>query len=76
MVRLPFSRGRSTGYSDRSHDFSVTIPIFYKNVFVNSFFPHTARLWKSVPIECFPLNYDLSGFKSRMDRDLLPVGSL
>ena len=26
LVPLPFSRGRSTPYSDRLHDFSVTIP--------------------------------------------------
>ena len=26
VVPLPFSQGRSTGYSDRLHDFSVTIP--------------------------------------------------
>ena len=42
---------------------------------VNSFFACTARLWNSVPIECFPLNYDLSGLKSRIDRHLLTVGS-
>ena len=43
LVPLPFSRGRSTRYSDRLHDFSVTIPRYYKNVYVNSFFPHTAK---------------------------------
>ena len=59
LVPLPFSRGRSTRYSDRLHDFSVTIPRCYKDVYVNSFFPRTARLWNSVPIECFPLTYDL-----------------
>ena len=37
LVPLPFSRGRSTRYSDRLHDFSVTIPICYKDVYVNSF---------------------------------------
>ena len=26
LVPLPFSRGRSTGYSDGLHNFSVTIP--------------------------------------------------
>ena len=36
LVPLPFSRGRSTRYSDRLH------------VYVNSFFPHTDRLWNSV----------------------------
>ena len=44
MVPLPFSQGRSTCYSDRLHDFSVTIPKCYKDVYVNSFFPRTARL--------------------------------
>ena len=44
-------------------------------IYVNSFFPHTARLWNSLPIECFPLTYDLRGFKSRINRYLLTVGS-
>ena len=64
LVPLPYSPGRSTRYSDRLHDFSVTIPRCYKDVYVSSFFPRTARLWNSLPIERFPLTYDLSGFKS------------
>ena len=75
LVPLPYSPGRSTHYSDRLHDFSVTIPRCYKDVYVNSFFPRTARLWNSLPIECFPLTYDLSSFKSRINRYLLTVGS-
>ena len=67
LVPLPFSRGRSTHYSDRLHDFSVTIPRCYKDVYVNSFFPRTAKLWNSLPIECFPLTYVPSGFKSRIN---------
>ena len=42
LVPRPFSQGRSTRYSDRLHDFSVTIPRCYKDVYVNSFFPRTA----------------------------------
>ena len=75
LVPLPFSRGRSTRYSDRLHDFSVTIPRCYKDVYVNSFFPCMAKLWISLPVECFSLNYDLSGFKSKINRHLLTVGS-
>ena len=75
LVALPFSRGRSTRYSDRLHDFSVTIPRCYKDVYVNSFFPRMAKLWNSLPIECFPLTYDISGFKSRINRHLSTVGS-
>ena len=73
LVPLPFSRGRSTRYSDRLHDFSVTIPRCYRDV--NSIFPPTARLLNSLPIECFPLTYDLNGFKSRINRHLLTVCS-
>ena len=70
----PYSRGRSIRCSDKLHNFSVTIPRCYKDVYVNSFFPHTAGLWNSLPIECFPLPYDLSGFKSRINRHLITVG--
>ena len=48
LVPLPFSRGRSTRYSDRLLDFSVTIPRCYKDSYVNSFFPCTGRL----PVDC------------------------
>ena len=44
LVPLPFSRGRSTRYYDRLNDFSVTIPRCYKDVYVKSLFPRTARL--------------------------------
>ena len=75
LVPHPYSQGRSTRYSDGFHDFSVTIPRCYKDFYVNSFFPCTARLWNSLPIECFLLTYDLSGFKSRINRYLLTVDS-
>ena len=75
LVPLLFSRGRSTRYSERLHDFSVTTPSCYKDVYVNSFFRRTAKLWNSLPIECFPLTYDHSGFKSRINRHLLTVFS-
>ena len=55
LVPLHYSRGTSIRYSDRLHDFSVTIPRCYKDVYVDSFFPRTARLWYFLPIECFPL---------------------
>ena len=73
LVPLPYSRVRSTCYSDGLYDFSVTIPICYKDVYVNSFFPPTAILWNSMPIECSPLTYDLSSSKSRVKRHLLTV---
>ena len=75
LVPLPYSEGRSTHYSGSLSHFSITIPRCYKDVYVNSFFPHTARLWNSLHLECFPLTYDRNGFKSRINRHLLTVGS-
>ena len=75
LVLLPYSRGWSIRYSDRLHDFSVTIPRRYKDVYVNSFFCRTAGLWNSFPSECFPLTYDLNGCKSRINKYVLTVGS-
>ena len=75
LVPLPYSLRKSSCYSDRLHDFSVTIPRCYKNVYVNSFFLHIAKLRNSLSIECFPLTYDLNGFKSRINRHILTVCS-
>ena len=69
-----FSR-ESICCSHRLPDLYVTILICYKDVYVNSFFPGTARLWNSLPIECFPLTYDQKGFKSRINIHLLTVDS-
>ena len=75
LVPLPHCWGRSTHYFDRLNGFSVNIPRCYKDVYVNSVFPHTARIWSFLPIECFLLTYDLSSSKSRINRHLLSVGS-
>ena len=41
-----------------SHRLSVTIARCYKDVYVSSFFPYTARLSNSLLTECFLLTYD------------------
>ena len=43
LVPLPYSRGRSSCYSNRMHDFSV-IPRCYKDVYVNGIFLHSQSL--------------------------------
>ena len=75
LVPLPYSWGRFTRFSDRWHEFYVTIPRCYKNIYVSSFFPCTAGLWNSLPIECFLLTYYLNSFKSRINRHFLILGS-
>ena len=75
LISLCYSWWRSTCYCDRLHDFFIIIPRCYKDVYVNIFFSRTARLWNSLPTECFPLTYDLSGFKNRVNRHFLTVDS-
>ena len=67
LVLLSYSWG---GLLVILHGFSVFIPRCYNYVYVNSFFRCTARLCNSLPIECFPLSYDLNCFKSRINRHL------
>ena len=55
----------STHYSNWLHNFSVIIPKYYKDLFVNSF-SQTTRLWYSLFAECFPLTYDQDSFKRRV----------
>ena len=69
LVPLLFSQGRTTLYSERLLDFFVTIPRCYKDVYVNSFFSCTARIWNSLLIECFSLTYDLNGFLGVLLKD-------
>ena len=57
LVPFSYSRGSSTRYFDRLHGLSVTIPRCFKDAYINSMFPRTARIWNSQPIECFSLTY-------------------
>ena len=75
LVSLPFSCG------------GLLITLIYCMIFLSPFlnvtrmslstvfFPRAARLWNFLTIECFPLTHDLSGFKSRINRHVLNVGS-
>ena len=44
LVPLPHSRGRFTRYSDKLPEFPVIIPRYYKDVYINSFFPFLPQL--------------------------------
>ena len=67
LVPFPYSHVRSTHYSNRLHDFSVTIPKCHKEVYVNNFFSPTARLGNYLSEKCYSLLYDLNGLKSAVD---------
>ena len=53
LASLHYSRWIILGIVISCLIFFVIIHRCYKNVYVNSFFPHTARLWNSLPAECF-----------------------
>ena len=55
LVPFLYSCGRSSCYSDRLHDLSIIISRCYNDVYVNSEFSSTARLWNSLSTDCFPL---------------------
>ena len=44
------------------------IALFFWSIFLSPFLD--VKLWNSLLIECFPLIYDLNGFKSRINRHL------
>ena len=57
LVPFPYSRERTTLFSDRLHDFSVLIPRCYKDVYGNNFFSsHSLTLEFSA---CRMLSFDL-----------------
>ena len=60
LVPLSYSRGRSTRFSDRLHNFPVTIPRCYTDNYVKSFFPCTARLWNFWPMFLVALRIELT----------------
>ena len=75
LVSRPHSRGRSTIYSNRLHDFSVNIRRSYKDIHANNFFLHTAGLWNYFPAKCFHWTCDPNGFMSRVKRYMFFFGS-
>ena len=65
LVPIPFFQGKSTGYSDRLHNFSS--PFLYVTRMSVSTVSFLTQLGSGImSIECFPLAYDLNGFKSRI----------
>ena len=71
LVQLPFSRGRSTRYSDRLHNFSVTFPRSYKMSMSTVYFlVQLDQALEFSAYKCFPLSNDLNGFKPRINRHI------
>ena len=74
LVPLPYFRETSTYYSDKLHDVFVTIPTCYKNIYINSFFLHTATLWNSA-FRMLSIDLWFTGFTPRINRYFLTESS-
>ncbi|CAH2229144.1 jg20757 [Pararge aegeria aegeria] len=56
---------------DELHPFVVDIPRTRTKRFASSFLIRTARIWNALPASIFPSSYNMSTFKSRVNRYLL-----
>lgn len=74
LVPLPHCSGRSTRYFKKLHKLSATIPKCHKDVYLNSFFPHTATPSNHLHTYCIPLINDLlNGLSLRVSRQLFSL---
>ena len=74
MPPQPYFKGRASCYSDRLCDISFKCVSMstYRDIYVNSFFPHTARLRNSLPTKC-SLTYDLKSLTSQVNWQLSSI---
>ena len=66
---------RSTCFSEQMHRRTINSPLCSTKFYQSSIFPCTAALWNSLTNECYPPDYDLTAFKGRVNKFLLPVTS-
>ena len=72
----PVRRVRTTRSSTNSHPFQVTLPNPRTQSHKSSFIPRTSQLWNSLPPTTFPDSYNLSSFKSNINRlDLISLST-
>ena len=62
---------RTTRSSTYSHPFQVTLPNPRTLSHKSSFIPRTSQLWNTLPPTTFPESYNLSSFKSNINKLIL-----
>ena len=63
-----FTRMTRFALTTGAHPHLLNIPRSRTQFRANSFFPRTAALWNALPAECFPPNYNLQLFKTRVNK--------
>ena len=56
--------------ASKSHPHFLTVPRTRCNFHADSFIPRASKLWNELPRECFPNEYNLQTFKSRVNKHL------
>ncbi|CAH2265932.1 jg5842 [Pararge aegeria aegeria] len=62
---------RTSRHRKDLHPYVVDIPWMRTKRFASSFLIRTARIWNALPASIFPSRYNMSTFKSRVNRHLL-----
>ena len=76
IIPDPARRVRTTRSSTYSHPFQVTLPNPRTLAHKSSFIPRTSQLWNSLPPTTFPESYNLSSFKSNINKlDLVSLST-
>ena len=76
IIPVPLRRVRPTRSSTNSHPFQVSLPSSRTLSHKSSFIPRTCNLWNVLPPSCFPESYNLSSFKSKINKlDLISLSS-
>ena len=76
IIPDPVRRVRTTRSSTYSHPFQVTLPNPRTLAHKSSFIPRTSQLWNSLPPTTFPESYNLSSFKSNINKlDLISLST-
>ena len=76
IIPVPLRRVRTIRSSTHSHPFQVSLPTSRTLSHKSSFIPRTCNLWNVLPSSCFPESYNLSSFKSKINKlDLISLSS-
>ena len=68
IIPDPVRRVQTTRSSTHSHLFQVTLPNPQTLPHKSSFIPRSSQLWNSLPSTIFPESYNLSSFKSNINK--------
>ena len=70
LVPVLYKFPRRTRFSEINHPHYLSVPIVSRKFHEQSFFPRTIKMWNLLPTDCFPVEFNLNTFKSRVNLHL------